>query len=99
MNYEQYKAYVIRKYPDQVEDINFLFECVETIYINNTSPFDLSAEFDKTSKRATNWATRAVMKILEEGELDIQSYSENGLSYTIGANLMSELTGKAGVPK
>lgn len=99
MEYEEYKAYVKSKYPDLDEDIDFLFASAETIYMNNTSPFDLSAVFDESNKRATNWVTRAVMKLLENDEIDIKSYSENGLSYSIGANLMSELVGKAGVPQ
>lgn len=99
MEYKEYKAYVKSKYPDLDKDIDFLFASAETIYMNNTSPFDLSAVFDENNKRATNWVTRAVMKLLENDEIDIKSYSENGLSYSIGANLMSELVGKAGVPQ
>lgn len=97
MEYSEYKKYVKDKFPGMENDIDFLFASAETIYMNNTSPFDLSAAFDTANERATNWVTRAVMKLCENGEIDVISYSENGLSMTIGANLMSELTCKAGV--
>ena len=99
MEYAEYKKYVKTKFPNMDADIDFLFASAETIYMNNTSPFDLSAQFDTTNARATNWVTRAVMKLLENGEIDILSYSENGLSIAIGATLMSELTCGAGVPQ
>ena len=99
MEYAKYKEYVKTKFPDMDTDIDFLFASAETIYMNNTSPFDLSAKFDDKNERATNWVTRAVMKLLENGELDILSYAENGLSIAIGATLMSELTCGAGVPQ
>ena len=99
MEYTEYKGYVKTKFPELKEDVDFLFASAETIYMNNTSPFDLSAKFDTTNARATNWVTRAVMKLLDNGEIDILSYSENGLSMAIGANLMSEITCKAGVPQ
>jgi len=99
MGYAEYKEYVKSKFPGMWKDIDFLFASAETIYMNSTSPFDLSAKFDENNARATNWVTRAVMKLCENGEIDILSYSENGLSIAIGANLMSELTCKAGVPQ
>lgn len=100
MSYSEYKLYVMNKYPDDMkEDITFLFESLETIYMNKTSPFDLSAEFDENNKRATNWVTRAVIKIIENGEFDITSYSENNLAISLGDSMMSELTPRAGVPK
>ena len=99
MEYAEYKKYVKEKFPAMETDIDFLFASAETIYMNNTSPFDLSAQFDVKNGRATNWVTRAVMKLLENGEIDILSYSENGLSIAIGATLMSELTCEAGVPQ
>jgi hypothetical protein len=99
MGYAEYKEYVKAKFPGMERDVDFLFASAETIYMNNTSPFDLSAKFDEANERATNWVTRAVMKLCENGEIDILSYSENGLSMAIGATLMSELTCKAGVPQ
>lgn len=99
MEYAEYKGYVKSKFPAMEQDIDFLFASAETIYMNNTSPFDLSAQFDTKNARATNWVTRAVMKLLENGEIDILSYAENGLSMAIGATLMSELTCEAGVPQ
>lgn len=99
MEYAEYKKYVKDKFPGMETDIDFLFASAETIYMNNTSPFDLSAKFDTKNERATNWVTRAVMKLCETGEIDIRSYSENGLSIAIGATLMAELTCKAGVPQ
>lgn len=99
MEYAEYKGYVKSKFPAMEQDIDFLFASAETIYMNNTSPFDLSAKFDTKNERATNWVTRAVMKLLENGEIDILSYAENGLSVSIGATLMSELTCEAGVPQ
>lgn len=99
MEYAEYKEYVKTKFQGMEQDVDFLFASAETIYMNNTSPFDLSAQFDTKNARATNWVARAVMKLCENGEIDIRSYGENGLSMAIGANLMSELTCKAGVPQ
>ena len=59
--------------------------------------FDLSVEFNYENKRATNWVVRAVTKILEKDDFDILSYSENGLSITIGESMLAELTPFAGV--
>lgn len=100
MKYEDLKQYVISKYSDVSEkEIEFLFDTIESLYLSKTSPFDLSVEFDENNKRATNWVTRAVCKIIENGEIDITSYSENGLSIALGESMMSELIPYAGVGK
>lgn len=100
MKYEDLKQYVISKYSDvSEEEIEFLFDTIESLYLSKTSPFHLSVEFDESNKRATNWVTRAVCKIIENGEIDIKSYSENGLSITIGESMMAELIPYAGVGK
>lgn len=99
MTYEETKQYITTKYSDSIpmEEIEILFDSVESLYLSKTSPFDLSVEFNIENKRATNWVIRAVNKILENGEIDILSYSENGLSMTIGESMMGELIPCAGV--
>lgn len=99
MTYQEYKDYVKAQNPSiSEEDVAFLFDSCEVVYLNYTSPFDKEAIFDETNKRATNWVTRAVQKILDNGEINIKSYSENGLSISIDITLINELVPKVGVP-
>lgn len=99
MNYNEIKAYIEGKYSDvfPIEEIDILFTNVENLYLSKTSPFDLSATFDTKNSRATGWVIRAVNRILESGDFDITSYSENGLSIKLGESMLSELTPFAGV--
>ena len=100
MTYTEKKQYIIEKYSEfPEEEIEILFDNIESVYLSKTSPFDLSAEFDIENKIATSWVIRAVSKVLEDDEFDIMSYSENDLSYTIGASMLCELTPCAGVGK
>lgn len=99
MTYSECKSYVKTTYPTLGEmDIKYLFESCETVYLNYTAPFNKSAIFDIEDTRATNWVTRAVFRILEQGEIDVKSYSENGLSIKVDMSLINELIGMAGVP-
>lgn len=99
MNYDEVKAYIKSKYTNVLpsEEIDILFTNVENLYLSKTSPFDLSVKFDKENQRATSWVIRAVNKILEEGDIDILSYSENGLAIKLGTSMMTEITPFAGV--
>lgn len=98
MKYAETKQYIQEKYSDiPEEEVEMLFDNIEGLYLSKTSPFDLSVEFNPENKRATSWVTRAVIKVLEDDEFDILSYSENGLSYTIGESMLCELTPCAGV--
>lgn len=100
MTYAETKQYIQEKYSDiPEEEIEILFDNIESLYLSKTSPFDLSVEFDEENKRATSWVVRAATKVLENDEFDILSYSENGLSYTIGESMLCELTPCAGVGK
>lgn len=98
MTYEETKQYIATKYSEiPQEEIQILFDNIENLYLSKTSPFDLSVEFNAENKRATNWVVRAVTKILEKDDFDILSYSENGLSITIGESMLAELIPFAGV--
>lgn len=99
MNYNEIKTYIIDKYADKFEnqEMGLLFTSVENLYLSKTSPFDLSATFDAENSRATSWVVRAVSKIAEDGDFDITSYSENGLSIKLGESMLAELTPFAGV--
>lgn len=98
MEYEKYKKYIEIKYIDiNKEDIEVMFNNVENLYMNTVFPFDIYKEFDKDNKRATSWVSRAVVQLIENDYIDVLSYSENGLSVSLGTSMMNELTGNAGV--
>ena len=101
MKYIEKKEYIVEKYSEEIpeEELEILFDNIENLYLSKTSPFDLSVQFDEENKRATSWVIRAVTKVLENDEFDITSYSENGLSYTIGEGMLCELLPCAGVGK
>ena len=100
MDYKSSKEYIKFKYPNMdILDIDFIFSSVENLYMNRTSPFDLSKKFDETNLRAINWVTRAVTNLIELGFVDFKSYSENGLSVALGDSMVGELVTFAGVDK
>lgn len=98
MSYEETKQYLTKKYNCYAkEDILILVNNIEALYISKKMPYVKNAKFDKTDIIATSWVIRAVIQMLERGDVDITSYGENGLSVTLGESMLCEITPCAGV--
>ena len=75
------------------------------ILLNTLFPFDKEAEISDDDFRLRNWQVRCAIELYNSTDRSgVETYSENGLSVTYFANLVSqsllnELTSRAGCPK
>lgn len=100
MSYEEIKQYLERKYQERSpQDIRILINSIESLYLSKKMPYVESPEFDIKNRIATDWVVRATIQILEKGDTDITSYSENGLEMKLGEGMLCEIVPNAGVVK
>ena len=79
----------------------------EIVALNTLYPYDLTkTTIDaENNKRLANWQTRCAIELYRKmGTTNVQSYSENGLSWTkdssyLNKGLTNEIMPKVGVPK
>lgn len=89
---------------DEVFEI--MLNDAEIVALNTLYPYDKTkTELDKNDKRLMNWQIRCAIELYNKiGNVNIESYSENGVSVKyltglISKELMSELVPRVGVIK
>lgn len=104
---EQMRLILLKDKDDDSQDELFevYLENARAIQLNTLFPYNKEAEIAESDFRLRNWQVRCAIELYGATDRSgVQSYSENGLSVSYYASLVSqsllnELTARAGCPK
>ena len=103
MQLKKMRLEILGDIEDTSKDEIFKLKLTDAKYIALNTLYPFNDEITTLPERYKNWQVRCAIELYNRiGEENIESYSENGISYSYGDNLvskelMSELTPKAGV--
>lgn len=104
---EQMRLIILKDKDDDSQDELFevYLENARAIQLNTLFPYNKEAVIEDSDFRLRNWQVRCAIELYGASDRSgVQSYSENGLSVSYYASLVSqsllnELTARAGCPK